>query len=268
MDHRKNVDQYEGKGTSWRKAVQQNWLEGEGPCRECPIRDKNQRDEPGFAAGNFSADLMLVGSEPGDKTDSKHVSNNERLKKDMPPGYGESGNPRTHGDYTDLVFYEWPFFEPVRNNLISNKRDNKIEFENIFFTNALKCSNLSPKCCVPTPKSSVRDAETYCRDYLEDEIAIVQPSVIVAFGKKAIRSVFNKLERKPIEDDVSNSSIKTIMLETESVNRFATFGNDPTVIPSYHWASVNRNYRHVVDDVAEYYQRLRQTIIDEIEMNN
>lgn len=118
-------------------------------CTNCPL-SLTCRTICLFGTGNEQSDVVFVGEAPGDSEDA--------IGK---PFVGEAGT------LLNNIFQEF-----------------KINRENIYITNAVKCrppNNAKPK---------IKEIRA-CRDYLIEEIKAVNPKLIVALGQVAISSLMD-----------------------------------------------------------------------------
>jgi uracil-DNA glycosylase len=123
-------------------------------CRGCPLwRDATQTV---FGEGSRSAELMLVGEQPGDHEDRKGK----------------------------------PFVGPAGGVLAEALETAGIERDEAYLTNAVKHFKWRPRGkrrLHQTPRAGEVEA---CRPWLEAEVEAVQPRAIVALGATATRSLF------------------------------------------------------------------------------
>lgn len=141
-------------------------------CRKCPrlvaYREKVSREKrrayrdwiywgkpvPGF--GDSNAQLMLVGLAPG-----AHGSN-------------RTGRPFT-GDKSGEFLYKALYDAGFANRPVAVQRDDGLELHNTYITAAARCAPPDNK---PLPQELLN-----CRPYLERELEILQPRVVLALGK-------------------------------------------------------------------------------------
>ncbi|HVO56200.1 MAG TPA: uracil-DNA glycosylase [Dongiaceae bacterium] len=143
-------------------------------CRRCPrlveyrervAREKRRayrewtywgRPVPGF--GDAQAELMLLGLAPG-----AHGSN-------------RTGRPFTgdrSGDFLYTALYEAGF----ANRPMAIRRDDGLRLRNAYISAAVRCAPPGNK---PLPSELV-----HCRSYLERELTILRPKILLALGKIA-----------------------------------------------------------------------------------
>src|SRR5262245_23971952 len=125
-------------------------------CRRCPLYQHATRGVPG--EGSCQADLMLVGEQPGDKEDlaGKPFAGPAGLLLDR--ALAEAGVDRRRAFVTNAVKH---FKHEMRGKRRLHKRPNAYEIER-------------------------------CRWWLERELAIVKPDVVVALDATAARSLFKR----------------------------------------------------------------------------
>jgi uracil-DNA glycosylase family protein len=125
-------------------------------CRRCPLYKHATQGVPG--EGSRQADLMLVGEQPGDKEDlaGKPFVGPAGLLLDR--ALADAGIERRRAFVTNAVKH---FKHEMRGKRRLHKRPNAYEIER-------------------------------CRWWLERELAIVKPEVVVALGATAARSLFGR----------------------------------------------------------------------------
>ena len=131
-------------------------------CRRCALWERATQAVPG--AGPYDARLMLIGEQPGDEEDLQ----------------GQ------------------PFVGPAGKLLRRALEDAGIDVEKVYVTNAVKHFSWEPRGKRRIHKTPGQRAIEACRDWLELEIARVQPAVIVALGATALQSILQ--ERQSIAD--------------------------------------------------------------------
>ncbi len=130
--------------------------EGTERCRACPIGEHATQAVNG--EGPHGARLMLVGEQPGDQEDLRGR-----------PFVGPSGQLLDRA-LTDL---DWP-------------RDT------LYVTNAVKHFNFELRGKRRIHKTPAQQEVLACRNWLESEIALVQPQALVALGATAARSLLGR----------------------------------------------------------------------------
>jgi uracil-DNA glycosylase len=125
-------------------------------CRECPIGEFATQSVPG--EGATRAALMLVGEQPGDQEDLQ--------------GH--------------------PFVGPAGKLLAAALEQAGIPREQVFVSNAVKHFKFELRGKRRIHKTPTQKEAAACRHWLEDEIALVQPRVLVALGATAARSLVGR----------------------------------------------------------------------------
>jgi DNA polymerase len=123
-------------------------------CRGCDLY--KDAEQVVFGAGPRSAELMLVGEQPGDREDRE----------------GE------------------PFVGPAGRLLDRALLEAGVQRERVYLTNAVKHFKWRPKGkrrLHQTPRAGEVSA---CRPWLEAELEAVQPTAVLALGATAVRSIF------------------------------------------------------------------------------
>lgn len=128
----------------------------ENACRRCPLYANGTQAVPG--EGSRDAEIMLVGEQPGDKEDL-------------------AGK---------------PFVGPAGRLLDQALADAGIARKKAFVTNAVKHFKYEMRGKRRLHKKPNAGEIERCRWWYQQELAIVRPTVIVALGLTAARSVFGK----------------------------------------------------------------------------
>lgn len=157
-----------------------------------------------------------------------------------------------------------------------------VDESDIYYTNSLKCSPLASGTeDVDNPSERNSAARVRCRPYLADEIELVAPSVIVPFGPEATAQTIKAIGyedciRKQLGyswKDVGNINMNIFIQGRGSTKSpgFSKYGENPTIIPSYHWVPRLKNqfipdYLDAwVTGIGEYWDKLAATIQDSLE---
>jgi DNA polymerase len=125
-------------------------------CRRCALWERATQAVPG--AGPKDAPIMLVGEQPGDEEDL-------------------AGK---------------PFVGPAGRVLQRACDDAGIDREAVYVTNAVKHFSFEPRGARRIHKTPAQREIEACRAWLDDEIDIVRPQVIVALGASALFSLMRK----------------------------------------------------------------------------
>lgn len=140
-------------------------------CRACPLCEA--RKHPVFGAGLQRADWMVVGELPGEEEElagTPFAGQSGLLLNNMLRALGlEQAQPELQtnpGSGSD------PDPDPARR---------------VYITNALKCRP-------PPSRNPVLDDVLQCAPYLQRQIELVQPRVILALGRWAIQALLNSSE--------------------------------------------------------------------------
>jgi uracil-DNA glycosylase family protein len=125
-------------------------------CRDCPLwRNATQTV---FGAGSKSARIMLVGEQPGDQEDR----------------VGE------------------PFVGPAGKLLDRALTDAAIDRKATYVTNAVKHFKWEPRGKRRIHKKPSELEISACHQWLERELALIRPALVVALGATAARAVFGR----------------------------------------------------------------------------
>jgi uracil-DNA glycosylase family 4 len=111
-----------------------------------------------------------------------------------------------------------------------------ISREMIYMTNLIKCM-------LPSNRKPELNEIELCGQFLDDEISIIQPEVIVPLGHHAARAVMTKFDSNSMGPDSSNSRIifgKLLLM------------NDQKIYPLNHPASLLYNPSYEADTIEKY----------------
>lgn len=160
-----------------------------------------------FGAGNPNADVMFIGEAPGRDEDIQGM-----------PFVGRSGRL-----LTDII-----------------EKGMKIKRDDVYIANILKCRP-------PNNRDPLPSEEQNCTPFLNKQLDIIQPKVIIALGKYAAQYLLN-------------STIPIGKLR----GRFHEYKNIP-VMPTYHPAYLIRNYSR--DNRLRVWNDI-QMVVDLLKKNN
>jgi DNA polymerase len=130
-------------------------------CRRCELWRTATQVVPG--CGPRTARIMLIGEQPGDQEDL-------------------AGR---------------PFVGPAGKLLDSAMQDAGLSRDTVYMTNAVKHFKWEPKGKRRIHKTPQQREIEACRGWLEEELATVQPAVVVALGASALSSIHRSLNRAP-----------------------------------------------------------------------
>ncbi|MCP3373133.1 UdgX family uracil-DNA binding protein [Bradyrhizobium cajani] len=126
-------------------------------CRACPLyKDATQTV---FGEGPKSANIMLVGEQPGDKE--------------------------------DLAGH--PFVGPAGQMLDRALEEAGVDRKKVYVTNAVKHFKFVPRGKIRLHQKPATPEIRACRQWYEREVSAIQPDLIVAMGATAAQSVFGKI---------------------------------------------------------------------------
>lgn len=183
----------------WTERIRDNALEGRGACEACPAFEDGRscRVNPGLF--DPDGEVMLVTIEPSHRFDWDDYTDWEAYNDDV----------------TRKFLEEWTG-GPILESLLAPIAD--IDMNTVWMTDAIKCP---PEGGVD---DRVRDEEfAHCRTYLQEEIELVAPDVVVALGKNACLRTLSVLGVD--RDRVSTARECGRIVET-----------DPPVVISPHWS--------------------------------
>ncbi len=125
-------------------------------CRACPLWERATRAVPG--EGRPHAPVMLVGEQPGDQED-------------------RAGR---------------PFVGPAGRLLDAALEKAGVDRGDVFVTNAVKHFNWFPRGKRRMHKTPAQSEVAACLDWLEAEIALVRPRIIVCLGATAAKALLGR----------------------------------------------------------------------------
>lgn len=127
-----------------------------GACRKCAIGSERRNNV--YGEGDPCAGLMLVGEGPGDTEDRTGL-----------PFVGRSGE----------------LLEKMLGAI-------GLAREDVYICNTVKCRPTSPSPRGPANRAPLPEEMANCRPYLDEQIDIIRPRVILALGAPAAKSFLGK----------------------------------------------------------------------------
>ena len=125
-------------------------------CRACPLWERATQGVPG--EGSSKARVMLVGEQPGDQEDL-------------------AGR---------------PFVGPAGRLLDSALEQAGVDRKEVYVTNAVKHFSWEPRGKRRIHKTPTQSEVAACLDWLEAEVSLLEPKVIVCLGATAAQSLLGK----------------------------------------------------------------------------
>ncbi|HVZ93279.1 MAG TPA: uracil-DNA glycosylase family protein [Phycisphaerales bacterium] len=180
---------------------------------ECPHCTRSTTHKNiAFSDGDPAAELMFIGEAPGEEEDKQGI-----------PFVGRAGQL-----LNDMI------------KAMGLSRDENAVTKGVYIANVLKCR--PPNNATPTP-----DEASKCGPYLQEQVAIVQPRVIVTLGNPATHYILN-----------TTKGITSLRGTWQSYNGA---GGIP-VMPTYHPAFLLRQYtpenrKKVWSDLQQVMERLK-----------
>ncbi|WP_136600759.1 uracil-DNA glycosylase family protein [Salinigranum halophilum] len=236
------------------QSIWQHWKYETGPCAECPYSCQERPYHPNFGGFNFEAEVIVVGEEPGggNAGDGNRDVEAGRKKSEVPDLYEQHG-------YSLKYRHSWPYDEVEENpdesqnygTLIQTAArltqrwadlwDGSLKFSECYYTNAKKCPEISNPEESPVWDSTEFDpakvneiAFDQCSSYLQREIQLVSPTVIMPFGKDAVRRVAQALNRESeVSELVSPGKWAEHGRCTEPDSIWRDTTERPYIVPSY-----------------------------------
>lgn len=224
------------------ECVWSNWKNGEGPCEGCPNRDADgqytpKNIDPGSTSGVADPVIVYVADCPGD--------GNNRSEKNS-----ENTEPVSSTLHEEIEKHWYPVMKMLEDERIPGWFFEEVGYipekeGEAYYTNAKKCADIEGD------DEKNKNSRENCEIYLEKQLQLLDPDVIVGFGNKALDSLesiygFNR------EDSITGEALSIV------------YQQEPIIIPSLHWGRIWLNLRHLSDepDEDEYWRRLIK-LIDE-----
>lgn len=239
------------KGESLVGRIYENWLDEESPCSECPIYDERGCRAPFYGHGTFNevgeVDVMVIGEAPG-SANQEDTPGTEREHRSCEKFIQNKRKNRIYDGFDPNS----PYFEYLADGL-------QAEFNAVYFTNLMKCYNLEEQdskgsgSWVDTDRLSSsceyqydaekglvakgnlnKKAKQNCSHYLEREISVLNPSVVICLGKNHIAEAYDVLgiEVPDIPAYLDNHDYYCTEIHSENTG----LTTSTTVIPSYHFS--------------------------------
>lgn len=226
------------------KEIWENNKENNGPCADCPNRDKNgyfvprHYSETGYFGGS-NPDILFVADSP--RMTHPGTNTNRRLRDSPNDDEYENKFDESYEKNSKSTI-DW-FFSQIPENFFENigYDDSVVDYEtgfhpdgNLRFTNSKKCGDIHPK---GQNRVENHTAKYNCRNYYRKELELLDPQIVVTMGNNAFRETIAVLDMNV--DDISSSMAKNIRSKE---GRFAHYGENQYLIPVYHFSATNRNY--------------------------
>jgi hypothetical protein len=215
------------------------WLREEGPCSGCPNHYQKAKCYPSDGMGNPDAELMFVGRVPGSPGEIEDPDTERQVDRDKLAQQSEFDGPSLAAFYDHNIenMYDWAGIATVRNQLFQKDEVLDHELEDIYFTNVKKCHDV-----VGDDNETARDE---CIAYLQKELEIVEPDVIVTWGPDAAIGVADLLgyDRGRLPPD----AMALPAGDTRPTSDFIGYRmEDPVVITMPHWSGLGyKNYTDI-----------------------
>jgi len=250
--------------------LNQNYLNGEGPCRECGICDSGGFT-PNPGCFNPDAPIMFVGHTPGEKQYGAKKMRRDRLRRPdrnrRPPSSTTYEERWLNDDWGSghTTLKKWLFGIDAENTepTLTHPR------ESIYFTNLVKCSLISEKenelngISAEGAKQRNESAYNNCPKYLEQELKKVDPQVILIAGKPAWKK-FNSYFDAGLP---TTKEFYKIIGEEEPKSYKFEFNKEYSLVPIYHWYHNNFTHLNWSEDKADiYYSKIAKflnSLVDE-----
>lgn len=199
--------------------IQQNWHQNDGPCEQCPARDRDGQWGPVFGRGDGDADVVCIGIDPGGNNEPK------RDRRD----YGKS-----QWSKRDETHTQNKVLPPVREaevffNRLSCYTEEKPSECGVYFTNLKKCNEIHDS---QWQKDNRAPATHCCTSYTTGELARLSPKVVISFKTPVLRWLLNHHYAIDYSENISTTA--NIVLESTWKREGVT------IVPSYHFSGAPR----------------------------
>jgi len=249
--------------------VWQNWRTRSGPCSNCPYACIDDPMEPDFGGFNFNADIMIVAQDPGGGNEGGGTRQlgEGRAKEDIPPLEMQRGYSVKYerawsvSENKPLSAKEGPPSSDFDNSTTGTLAkgvagsDTSLMLRDTYLTNAKKCPeydiNGQDDIWEDTEFDSNDvndDAFDACQPYLEQEIELIRPQVIVPTGKPAMEAVCSAIGREPF--DLNYNDYSKVKSEEDVV---VDAQSHPKIVLSRFAGRVGSGHIEAVLNVADSY---------------
>ena len=199
---------------------------------ECPFHQTRPGGYPKFSYGNMRSRVMAVFQNPGQPTYQEQQKTIETVTIEEMRRWADAGVSnwmRTYLDDLSILEYNERSF-----------------LDSYYMTQAYRCPDPSD-----TEKAKRRKAAmSHCSDYLRQEIRIIKPKVILAFGGEALESV-----RAVLSPSSKISGLKMLFAEKKVFewNGVRVF---PLVHPNGYWRSPSMNKFEYLNTLSWYVSQI------------
>lgn len=204
--------------------IEQNHKDREGPCSDCPHWHTCGFKRPFYGTtlqDTLDAKVMFVGSEPGTGGEPEHISwmeGEENLSNTEAEARLDT-NPRSYPRNNSAMFEESDLEKITQGGAFDYYITNFKKCHESYSEDDVDDSDVSDR----EMDGGYREAADNCSVYFEEEMTLLEPTVIVSLGKKSSRQLFDLVDELPYKSYVPNvSNMKCI--ETDQF----------TVIPALH----------------------------------
>lgn len=205
----------------------------------CAYRQTCPGRYPKFSHGSISSKIMLVFQNPGKPTSCELQRDINNVTVDEMRRWAGEGVRR------------WLFGLPGRGlpHTLFNLRDD--DFLGLYYlTQAYRCPDPADRKFADRERQNARKE---CLQYLKEEISLVRPTVILTFGKDALRSVRDLLSP---ETPVKEISRLKLMFESKTIFMWKRVRVFPMVHPDGFWKNPPMSATRYQEIVRWYVEQL------------
>lgn len=187
-----------------------DWLHEEGHLSDVDFVDPNKEYHPLFGLGDEHSDVMVVGKAPALTVDDHSDKQYERTAR---AGSEPTDWPHSFDHYRaawlgERLLSNQNKLIPVLRNLVADV--GTLSFNDLYFTNVQKDPAFDTDRSETTdgydPNELNKAAMATWSKYLGDEIAHVDPKLIVTFGKPATERIYSQLSGEQYGHNITDES--------------------------------------------------------------
>jgi hypothetical protein len=233
--------------------VWDNWKNGEGACHGCLNRDCDgsytpKNIDPGWTSGDPDPTVVYLADCPGDGNDrsKKNSGNIEQISITLEDEADKNWQPVMQELDSELCqFFKKTGYIPETGG-------------DAFYTNAKNCAdieNASDIEEIEDADQANKFARINCEEYLEEQLELLDPQVVVGFGNRAMSSLAD-VYGFGRDGSITDEALQVVYDDQR-----------PYVVPSVHWGQLWGNLRWLPGepDRDEYWDRLAETVLESVE---
>ncbi len=177
--------------------IVRQWNHGLGPCERCPYN--RVRLNPDFALGSERAKIMVVAQNPG---------------KPGRRGRRPTRSPPTSDDFFE-AYRDHAMKQGWRNLKVMEAMTSNTpysELKGLYYTNVVKCHSYDRE------NHRLGEAAFHCKPYLEREVELLRPGLIITFGKVAYEAVAEMYDLLRTYSEIIDSTTRLRTLPRSSTH--------------------------------------------------